>query len=419
MKEPSYGCKDMAISCVPHPFRSNAKQKTRDEADRRDNSYPVWFPCGLMLPFGWLFRGRMWPTCKKSPERRRWEEEVKLRNCSESQQTWDPETRMTLRPRNQKADRISTLSLDGDRGLVRSGLSRLPLEIRQEIWGYVLGREENTLIMLPFKIRAIPSAHPMPSQDSNPYRNNWRMMETGPSFWLHRPAILRTCRQIYTEAVDLLYTGNTFVFQTTLILAYFAKAVLPYRFNAIRKVRICFEQDNEPFWPFCSSQPSITTPREEWNQAWKTIAGMEHLTTLHVSFDSTMAEYWADRNACRDMLLPLLNLRGIRDFRLRFGVFVTCPSHGLKMRDVRMTDELELKALVEQVMRRARLPRESVAVRLDGEDRRSLSSGLEQVAVENGFGDDEIRPASSPRHACGCEDMVIYDPIFICNFGDR
>ncbi|KAI4266383.1 MAG: hypothetical protein L6R38_008780, partial [Xanthoria sp. 2 TBL-2021] len=411
MKEPSYGCKDMAIGCVPYPFRSNAEQKMRDEGDRWDNSYPVWFPCGLMLPFGWLFRGRMWPTCKKSAERRRWEEEVKLRSYPAREQTRYPETRISLcslKARDEKSDQISILSIDGDGGLLHSGLSRLPLEIRQEIWGYVLGREENTLILLPLKIRAIPGAHPMPSQDSNPYRNNnWHITETGPSFWLHRPAILRTCRQIYIEAVDLLYTENTFVFQSPLILAYFAKAVLPYRFNAIRKVRIWFEQNNWPFWPSCSSrggeklQPSITTQREEWRQSWQTIAGMENLTTLHVTFDSTLAEYWDDRNASRDVLLPLLDLRGIRDFKLRLGVFVACPSHGLKLRDVRMTDELELKALVEQVMRRARLPRVSVAVGLDGDDRRSLSSGLEQGMVENGVGDDEIRPASSPRHACG------------------
>jgi hypothetical protein len=41
--------------------------------------------------------------------------------------------------------------------------------------------------------------------------------------------LLQTCRQIYTEAVDLLYSENTFDFATAESFNSFAKTVLPRR----------------------------------------------------------------------------------------------------------------------------------------------------------------------------------------------
>ena len=78
-----------------------------------------------------------------------------------------------------------------------------------------------------------------------------------------------------------------------------------------------------------------------------------------------------------------------------------------------MTDQLDLKTLVERIMRDARLPRVSVAAGSDKLDRRSLASGPEPRTVESGIGDDEIGRPSSPRQACGCERDLLYEPIIL------
>ena len=369
---------------------------------RLANGDRCWSPCGLKLHSGWFLQ------C--------------LKKCRRQQKQW-PEPAIIpnrLEPRDEKSNRISMLPREGEGGILHSGLSRLPLEIRQEIYGYVLGREENNFILLSRKkVHAIRGAPPIPYQDLGPYRGCRRHNGIDPAFWIHRPAILRTCRQIYREAVDLLYTGNTFVFQSPFFLFAFANAVLPYRFNAIRKIRICYEQLAYPFWsPSISRQldpPSRDLMlRQEWRQSWTTIAGMPHLTTLHVTLDGRSSGCWLDASAHWDLLLPLLDLRGIGDFKLWFGVPVYCPVHGMtKWRDVRMTDQLDLKTLVERIMRDARLPRVLVAAGSDAPDRRSLVSGPEQKTAESGIGDDEIGPPSSPRQACGCERELLYEPIIL------
>ncbi|KAL8727088.1 MAG: hypothetical protein Q9166_006275 [cf. Caloplaca sp. 2 TL-2023] len=351
MREPRYGCKDMAFSLVKWPFLENAERKIHSEGDRWDASYPIWVPCCLMIPFGWLFRGRVWPNLKKSGERRKWEKEQKLRSCPARNQTKYPETRISpcsLRPRNNNSDNISTLSLDQDAGLKDSILRRLPLEIRQEIYGYVLGREENYLILLPFKIRAVPEAHT--SITSGQAANAaWNMTKNGPYFWAQRPALLRTCRQVYQEAINLLYSGNTFVIKDMRILDYFFKSVPSQRLNAIRSLRISVRRMG--YHKMIVGEKTRKSKLQEWHDAWKAIAAMEHLTMLNVHIEYRMSgSEETDQSDFQDVLSALIEIKGIKNFELDFGLSWT--------RDVPITDET--KALVKWIKERARQPREAL-----------------------------------------------------------
>ncbi|KAL8665833.1 MAG: hypothetical protein Q9202_001955 [Teloschistes flavicans] len=350
LQKPHYGCKNMSFACVKYPFLANAERKISSDDERWEDSYPIWVPCCLMIPFGWLFRGRRWPDCSKSYRRRDWEQQEWLERCEAREQTRWPETRpspCSLRARGGEGtgDNFSVLDLNAVSGFEGSSLDRLPLELRQEIYGYVLGREENWLIFLPFKMRAVPQGHLSTMWDvTHPYVNQTKVVRDHRLFWPQRTALLRTCRQIYREAVELLYTGNTFVVKHPKILFTLAKYVPPQRFSSIRTLHICLMS---PYHH--SSSRSLTL--EDYRRFWEIIRGMEHLQTLHVSIQCKVISQHPspdEETLCRWHLLPMTLLSGLKEFKLDFH------SYG----ELNLSAETSL--LIKSIEQMAVLPREGL-----------------------------------------------------------
>ncbi|KAL8990635.1 MAG: hypothetical protein Q9169_008076 [Polycauliona sp. 2 TL-2023] len=277
-----------------------------------------------------------------------------------------------LRPRDKDTeDTISILNLDRgrERGSKNSSsspglLGKLPLEIRQEIYGYVLGREENKILILSSKIRAFATGVFAP-----------QFVEVSRyGFWRNRTAILRVRRQVYVEAVELLYTGNTFILEHPRVLVAFSQAVLPKRFNAIRNIRVRFQEAEWPVieYPLDWKQPcseSGLLQRERWFRCWETIIGMQYLRSLHIEIRYTLSRHLENKRACQDLLLPLLGLRGIKDlrFRLEFGAMDRSERYYDK-RD--WESGKETRKLVGRIRGAAKLPRgaELGMLDMDGED---------------------------------------------------
>ncbi|KAL8836044.1 MAG: hypothetical protein Q9170_003089, partial [Blastenia crenularia] len=264
------------------------------------------------------------------------------------------------------------------KGLETSLFNRLPLEIRREIYGYVLGREENCMILLPFKIRAQPER----CCSMNDYvtwaaRNEGLIAGSWKRFWPRRPALLQTCRQIYTEAVDLLYTDNTFVVKHPELLSRFIKAIPPQRLNTIRSLRICLET-----WQcgVLSQWAHTQTGREEWGKMWRAVAGMEHLMNLEVEFVGESYSYtWAEQPNIYLALLPsLLQIRGLHRFQLRVRIRQTTREALLDCEDVPLTRET--KALVKEIEESVKLPRTKANVPADSEH--DWSEELRRLALD-------------------------------------
>ena len=321
---------------------------------------------------------------------------------------------------------VLDLAVGEEGGLYASGLTKLPLEIRQEIWGYVLGRERNSLIVIESKLRAVPSApSSTPAQrchEFNPFFESGDLEKYGAPFRSNRVAILRTCRQIYIEAVELLYSNNEFVFMNGNVWNYFVNAIKRKRLDAIRHMRIYFgeadwlvlfhsakprsfgdaDEDElrgrgreciiRPLSPYSSYQ---ATRRQEWHSYWETIAGMQRLTSLHVEIRYTLSYMFGDADGCYGLLLPLLQLRGI-DLKFKLEN-VHCGRGG-------RSDGFayETKELVKRIERTARLPR---GVRLEQEE-------------EKRAGNDVIRQEIYPRRQCSCDLMpkVTVDYTTCCCF---
>ncbi|KAL9597447.1 MAG: hypothetical protein Q9219_005139 [cf. Caloplaca sp. 3 TL-2023] len=340
----------------------NAKKKFKEDPDRWADSYPVFKPCCVMIPFGWLFRGRVWPTCRKGRRRLRWEREQRS-YPSPRDQTKYPQTRVSpcsLRPRGADATNISNLDLSHNPGLEKSLLTRLPLEIRQEIYSYVLvTQQENCLILLPFKLRTVAEGHRITNGDVLAACKNGRMIGGNDErAWPERTSLLQTCRQVYTEAVSLLYSGNTLVFKHPSIFLRFAKAIPPQRLNCIRQIRISIQ----PWWHggILSSWVHNTARQEEWQNLWTVVASMGNLLSLDVQIvDEVRSRPWGEEwTICQGVLPPLLQIRGLHFFQLDMKI-----RHAVGLTpDVRNYVPLssETNALIQKIYASVKLPRKPV-----------------------------------------------------------
>ncbi|KAH3913743.1 hypothetical protein HBI56_079680 [Parastagonospora nodorum] len=150
----------------------------------------------------------------------------------------------------------------------------IPLEIRRMIYSYVLGGQ----VVHFWTWNGAPQARICWDKDGcNSDYIDWEYQRKGLRFDL---ALLRTCRSIYTEAVDYLYFANTFsiwnvdyVSPTIKLLSYY---FLPQRLQLVRDLRI--------HWSFCPDS-------ESWLEDWKAISKMKGLQRLHV----TVTNPWLGR----------------------------------------------------------------------------------------------------------------------------
>ncbi|KAF2817983.1 uncharacterized protein BDZ99DRAFT_24991 [Mytilinidion resinicola] len=90
--------------------------------------------------------------------------------------------------------------------------------------------------------------------------------------------LLLSCRMIYSEAIDLLYSSNSFAFRHDAggPLVILPDLLLPQRFHAIRSLSLFWVPD---FWVSLDPPSRLT---EEWEFAWKVIASMKGLQTVYV-----------------------------------------------------------------------------------------------------------------------------------------
>ena len=196
---------------------------------------------------------------------------------------------------------------------------KLPIELRILIYSLVVGNDRFRLITIPWKVVAardidgnvsMTQEHFTPANELVPTRR----------FPSNGNALLMTCRQVYSEAVDLLYSSNTFVLHDFHTLETFAKSVPTQRLNAIRKLEIYYSpMTSIPYqheWTRHYDLPSDL----DW--IWEIVVGMQGLRNLGIFLESysTLILDDEDREASEvRRLKPLLQLRGLSTFRLELS----------------------------------------------------------------------------------------------------
>jgi hypothetical protein len=100
----------------------------------------------------------------------------------------------------------------------------------------------------------------------------------------------------YSEAINILYSGNTFIVRAPDILSHLPRMLLPRRLNSIRSLRFYYILGAPPSVHPPSRQPHNAKElkklknrnnyyRKTWFMNWKTLAEMEGLMKLTVELD--------------------------------------------------------------------------------------------------------------------------------------
>ncbi|ELR02724.1 hypothetical protein VC83_00840 [Pseudogymnoascus destructans] len=115
-------------------------------------------------------------------------------------------------------------------------------------------------------------------------------------------AILLTCRQIYSEAIDILYCTTTFDFGTRQLLCDFPSLVLPQRFALIGAI--------EMLWEFIGLglSPIDTKQTQLYQDMWAMFAAMPSLRHLRVAVAAHECPYPAPPDLKEVWLGPLKQL---------------------------------------------------------------------------------------------------------------
>jgi hypothetical protein len=157
-------------------------------------------------------------------------------------------------------------------------------------------------------------------------------------------ALLQTCRQAYTEAIDLLYSTPTLDFESAISFMHFERAILPQRLHAIKALQISWYSETQPTRDRDKKYEEVYLPRH-WDPMCKTITAMVGLRYLTVEIFGVMwSVEW-----CQDLLLePLEGLGGLKSCNIQARY---CRYHKFSVDD----EVVKLSSLGKRIMAQATL----------------------------------------------------------------
>lgn len=128
--------------------------------------------------------------------------------------------------------------------------------------------------------------------------------------------ILRTCRQVYTEAVEILYSNNTFSVNNLWTLIDFSKAIPGQRLAAVTHLQIVW---NIQKLPLSSALPPTRGEAKYDNYLWETFwdvvaHGMSGLVNLRINLKVATA---ANCKLELGWVKPLLQVHGLERCNIR------------------------------------------------------------------------------------------------------
>jgi len=173
--------------------------------------------------------------------------------------------------------------------------AKLPLEIREQIYGYMFGNGGPIHILkkhkkLGYRLCRAHGTDPPTSctkaecwgawyttgrmMIQNLRNPLWREMGDVADRGLLDPVL--TCRRLYSESIPILYSHNIFDFDQRESLYSLSITILPERFNMIRRIQLHHLTN-----PADLDLPEVWTL---WLQIWGIIASMQGLRELRISF---------------------------------------------------------------------------------------------------------------------------------------
>ena len=173
--------------------------------------------------------------------------------------------------------------------------SKLPLELRQSIYRYVLGGKVIHVTRLQTRLGHVTCFHVAREDVKKPYSPSshqcWGIRYARTTLFNGLrdeertddkdavSALVKTCRRVYSESIGFLYQENVFNVNTPETILLLKETVLPHRLQVISSV--------EMTW-IVSYEDAVDTSEKwlmrkgAWEQAWKVLGDMKGLQSLWV-----------------------------------------------------------------------------------------------------------------------------------------
>ncbi len=165
-------------------------------------------------------------------------------------------------------------------------LARLPIEVRLQIWNYILANKTFHIQLQPGRLASRVCEDC--SEEHQECHTQWHGRLTPPTFeveqntYLQVSSLLRVCQQVYDETCDLLYSGNTIEISDLGILKYFLQGAPPERIPSIRSICVHWLDESWSVWP----RRVLSGPvgfGGTWEMFWRlALAEMKGLTTITI-----------------------------------------------------------------------------------------------------------------------------------------
>ncbi|RAK97817.1 uncharacterized protein BO80DRAFT_427875 [Aspergillus ibericus CBS 121593] len=144
-------------------------------------------------------------------------------------------------------------------------------------------------------------------------------------------ALARTCKQIYTESITLLYTLNTFEFSNTWSLTYLRPTIPSDFWDAIRAVELRWAFPGH--WLPCKDPVKtvyFSAGRQQWVETCRAVTSMQGLQ----SFTLQLSGSWF----CEPVEKIPVFLEPLRELQLRRGWKLQLPRQPYYVKEIRNID---------------------------------------------------------------------------------
>ena len=195
------------------------------------------------------------------------------------------------------------------------------METRRQIYSLVFRDNENCIVALSDRLKIVPVDHTNAGRAVHDTRIPTHFtLEDTTCYPPRDTALLRSCRQVYSEAIDLLYSTTIFLIRDMGVLLSFLAFIPQHCNNAISTLRIYLHRVNA-----IEAQDSDTSAvqyqcTKDWNLFWYTILRLQGLKDLEISvlYDWRGPEPPSGFGKIEELMLsPLHHFRGLRRFVVR------------------------------------------------------------------------------------------------------
>jgi len=213
----------------------------------------------------------------------------------------------------------------------------LPYDVRRIIYEYILADETFHIIRLRKKLRHVRCTKDQKSVSDG--KTCWGMSTVDGTLikdlekkLLGRGLldILRTCRLVYTEAIDVLYSKNTFDVNGPETMISLSQTLLAHRLDAIRSLQLTWAFFRTAHTVYDGDKILLSGDEALWKTCWAIVGGMKRVSEIRVWLSMSPAVE-AARQPEEDLLKPL-NEIGLKK-RIEVRVSWTLPESDVRSRE--------------------------------------------------------------------------------------